>query len=132
LIAGYDDISLRLASRNFIVHHIGVIGAIACHRSERTVVLIKQVWHRRDITDIVRGQFHRDDLVAVGINREMELAPVPARSFAVLLFEPFTFAVYLETGAVDQQMQGLTTFNRFVRKCQIIPGTAECSCDPEF
>jgi hypothetical protein len=44
--------------------------------------------------------------VAVGINREMEFPPAPAGSFAVLLFEPFTFTVHLEAGAVDKQMQG--------------------------
>ena len=44
--------------------------------------------------------------VIIGINREMKLAPVPAGSFPVLLFEPFTFAVNLETGAIDEQLQG--------------------------
>jgi hypothetical protein len=112
--------------RNFIVNHIGVVGAISCYRCDRTVDLIKQLGHRRDITDIVRGQFDGDDLMAIGINREMEFAPVPTGSFAVLLLEPFTLAVHLGTGAVDQRMQRFTAFNRFRQKCQAIPTTAEC------
>jgi hypothetical protein len=91
-----DHISLGVTMGNFIVNHIGIIGSIACHRRNRTVDLIKQIRHRRDIADFVRSQFHRDDLVAVGINREMEFPPAPAGSFAVLLFEPFTLALVQE------------------------------------
>jgi hypothetical protein len=35
-------------------------------------------------------------------------------------------AEYLETGAVDEQMQGFAALNRFRQQCQAIPTTAEC------
>ena len=55
----------------------------------------------------------------------MEFPSVPAGPFAVLFFGPFTVAVHLETGAIDQQMQRFAAFNRFRQKCQAIPTTAE-------
>src|ERR1700683_2520095 len=80
-----DHISPRVTLGNFIIDHIGVVSAISGHRCDWTVDLIKQIWHRRDVADIVRGQLHCDDLVAIGINREMEFAPVPSGSFSMLL-----------------------------------------------
>jgi hypothetical protein len=63
--------------------------------------------------------------MAIGINCEMEFAPVPTGSFAVLLLEPFTLAIYLEAGAIDQQMQRFIAFNRFLQKREAIRTATE-------
>jgi hypothetical protein len=42
-----------------------------------------------------------------GINAEMQLTPPPARPDAVLLAQPFVFAVNLQACAVDKKMQRL-------------------------
>ena len=51
-----DHIGLGVTSRNFIVDHFGVVGSITSHRRDRTIDLIKQVWHRRDVADFVALQ----------------------------------------------------------------------------
>ena len=54
-----------------IVNRLAVIGAVSNHRGDRTLDLVEQVRQRRDIADIVRGQFHGGDLVCVGVDRKM-------------------------------------------------------------
>ena len=65
--------------------------------------------------------------MAICVNCEMEFVPVSTGSFAVLLFEPFTFTVNLQASAIDQQMQRFAALNRSLRKCQAI-GTAAERC----
>src|SRR6201990_2542452 len=120
-----DHVSLGVTPRNFIVNHFGVIGAIGGHRCDRTVDLIKQIRHHRDVADIVRRQLHCDDFVAIGIHREMKLAPASTKTLPVLLFMPFSFAVHLETRTIDQQMQGFATLNRFRQESQAIATATE-------
>jgi hypothetical protein len=62
---------------------------------KQTLNLIQQIRARRDVTNIIRGQFHRGDLLRLGIDREMQLAPAPARPDAVLLIQPFARALDL-------------------------------------
>jgi hypothetical protein len=50
---------------------------------------------------------------------------MPARSCSMLLFEPFTLAVNLETGAIDEQMRRFAPRNWFRQECQAITTTAE-------
>jgi hypothetical protein len=63
-----------------------------------SIDLIKEAWQFRDVANIIRRQFHRDDFMRIGIHSKMQLAPPPPRSDAVLL----AFAVNLQTSAVDQ------------------------------
>src|ERR1019366_3933325 len=46
--------------------------ASARHRADRTLDLVEQIRNRRDIADIVRGQFHGGYLVCIGVDRQMK------------------------------------------------------------
>ena len=45
----------------------------------------------------------------VSIHAKVKLAPPPVRPDTVLLIEPFAFAINLQTGAVEPEMQRLST-----------------------
>ena len=89
---------------NFIVNPISVVGTVSGNGCDWTVNLIKQIWHRGDVANIILRKFHGGNLVASGVNREMKLPPMAAGSFPVLFFQPVALAVDLETGAIDQKM----------------------------
>ena len=87
---------------NNAIDNLAVVRAICRHRRHVSIDLIKEVWQFPDVANIIRRQFHRDDLMRVGVDTEMQLAPSPSRSDAVFLIEPFALAVNLQTSAVDQ------------------------------
>src|SRR4029077_19460853 len=64
--------------------------------------------------------------MCASIHTEMKLPPPPTRPYAVLLIEPFAFAVYLEASAVDQEMQWLGVLDAFRQYRQPAAATAEC------
>src|ERR1700712_2339811 len=78
-----------------VVDRLPVIGAIGYHRTDLALNLVQQIRERRDIADIIRGQFHRGNLLRIGVNREMQLTPAPARPDPVLLIKPFALTVDL-------------------------------------
>ena len=106
----YSDLAIETGLALRLVLHLGLrqvegtLGSIVHLLGIDIKIPDHTTFSRRGVADIVRGQFHRDDLVTVGINREMKLAPVSAASFAVLFFEPFTLTVHFKTGAIDEQM----------------------------
>jgi hypothetical protein len=61
-----------------------------------------------------------------GIHAEVELVPSPARPNTVFLIEPFSFAICLEAGAVDQEMQWLSAVDVFRQYGQTAASPAEC------
>ena len=91
-----------MALGNNVVDGLAIVRAICRHRRNVNIDLIEEVWYHRDVADIIRRQFHRDDLMRVSIDTEMQLAPPAAGPDAVFLIEPFTLAVNLQTSAVDQ------------------------------
>jgi hypothetical protein len=102
-----DDIGFGMACRHGIVDGLSVIGAISDRGGNRPLHLIEQVRQGSDIADVICREVAGDDLLAPGINSNMELASAPARADAVLLVQPLSFAIDLEAGAVDQQMHRL-------------------------
>jgi hypothetical protein len=77
------------------------------------------------ITDIVQGQFHRDDSLRIGVDGEMQFAPASARPGPVLLVKPFAFAVDLHTFTVDKQMQRLVRPNALQQNLQLVATPTE-------
>jgi hypothetical protein len=82
---------------NNVVDDLAIVGPVCCHRRNVNIDLIKEVWHHRDVADIIRRQFHRDKLMRIGIDPKMQLAPPARGPDAVLLIEPFALAVNLQT-----------------------------------
>jgi hypothetical protein len=60
-----------------------------------------------------------------GVNPQVQLAPPRVRPNAVLLIEPFSLAVNLQTCAVDKKMQWLRTIKPHEQDCQATTATAE-------
>src|SRR5580692_4506305 len=90
-----------------IVDDFTVIRAIRDHRRNPNIDLIKQIRYFGNVTDIVRRQLHRDDFMRVGVHTKVQLAPTPAGANAMFLIKPLAFAIDLEAGTVDQEMQWL-------------------------
>ena len=73
-------------------------GPVAAHIMEPLHVLgpalhcrlVQQVRQCRDFTDIVGGHLRRGDFMRIGVDREMQLAPVPTRPDPTLLIEPLS------------------------------------------
>jgi hypothetical protein len=63
-------------------------------------------------------QFRGDDFVRVGVDAGMQLPPATARPAAMLLIQPFAFAVNLQATAVDQEMQRLVVVDPLRQDCQ--------------
>jgi hypothetical protein len=55
----------------------------------------------------------------------MELPPPPVCPDAVFLIEPFAFAIYFQTGAVDEEMDGFRAVNVLWKCCQPPSPTAQ-------
>jgi hypothetical protein len=59
-------------------------------------------------------------LARAGIGTEVQLALAPRRANTTLLIQPFAFAVNLQAGAIDKQMQGLLATGSPWRDCQAV------------
>jgi len=88
-----------------IVNGFAIIRPACRQRRDIGIALIEQFRKGGNVTDIIRGQFRRDDFMRVGIHAQMQLPPPAAQPDAVFLTEPFALAVNLEAGAVDEEMQ---------------------------
>jgi hypothetical protein len=78
-----------------IIDDLAIVRTVCCHRRNISIDLLKEVRQFRDVADIIRRQFHRDDFMRSGIHTEMQFAPPAAGPDAVLLIEPFALAVDL-------------------------------------
>jgi hypothetical protein len=108
-----DDCCFRVTLGNNVVDDLAIAGPVCCHRRNVNIDLIKEAWHHRDVADIIRRQFHRNDLMRVSIDTEMQLAPSAPGPDAVFLIEPFTLAVDFQTTAVDSRCSGSLRSIRF-------------------
>jgi len=77
------------------------------------------------VANVVRCQFHRDEFMRVGVHAKVKLPPTPVRPNTVLLIKPFAFAVNLETGTIDQEMQWFSAVNVLRQYCQAA-GSSAC------
>jgi hypothetical protein len=80
---------------NGVIDDLAIVRPVCRHRGNVSIDLFKEVRHHGDVADIVRRQFHRDNLMRVCIDTEMQLAPTPARADTMLPIEPFALAVDL-------------------------------------
>ena len=56
---------------NGVVDDLAIVRPVCRYRSNVGIDLFKEVWQFRDVADIIRRQFHRDDFMRVGINTEV-------------------------------------------------------------
>ena len=83
---------------------LAVVSPIADDRSQRAVDLVEQEADERCITLIGGCQGRRQDLAGVGIDREMQLPPGPARLAALLFQVPFAGHEDLQASAADHDL----------------------------
>src|SRR6476469_1968663 len=97
--AGRDDHCrgrVRLARGHGAVNRFAVVGAIGHDRGDGAGDLIEQRADQGGVALLDGGQLAGKDLAAVGIDREMEFAPGPLATLAMLLAQPLAGAVHLQ------------------------------------
>ena len=92
---------------NGIVNGFAIIRAVRRQRRNAGLDLIEQFGKFGNVADIIRRQFRGDDFMRVSIKAEVQLPLPAARPDAMVLIQPFTLAVNLQAGAVDEKMQRL-------------------------
>ena len=85
-----------------------VVGAVGGDAADLGIDLIEQWGHLRWISDIVFCEGRGHDPPDERVHRQMQLAPGAPRPCSVLFLQPFARALDLQSGAVDQQMDGST------------------------
>jgi hypothetical protein len=60
---------------NGVIDNLAIIRPVCRHRRNIGIDLIQEVRQSRDVADIVGRQFHRDNLMRIGIDTEMQFAP---------------------------------------------------------
>ena len=68
--------------------------------------LIEQFWQHGRVADIAGGELGGPDLQCSLVDPDVDLAPDPAFGTTVLAGVPLPFALDLDPGAIDQQVQG--------------------------
>src|SRR3954467_6406596 len=97
--AGRDDHCRgrgRLALGPGAGNGFAVVGPIGHDRGDGAGDLIEQRADQGGVTLLDCGQLGGKDLTAVGIDREMEFAPGPLATLAILLGQPLAGAVHLQ------------------------------------
>ena len=92
--------------RDRLVSRRSIIGAICCHLFDVSLYLIKQRPHLGRVSYFFLSERLSHDHAAGGVNGEMQFAPASACARAVLFLQPFASAVYFQSRAVDQYVQG--------------------------
>ena len=64
-----------------IVYSLAIIRAARCDRRDLRIDLVVQMRYFKDVANIVRSQFNRDDFIRVGIHAEVRPAPPRAHGF---------------------------------------------------
>jgi hypothetical protein len=70
--------------------------------------VVQQVWHYHRIADVVGGHADGSHLQRLGINADVQLAPLTS-TFRAMLLLPFAFAQELDARAGVQQIQSTRT-----------------------
>ena len=136
-----------MAFGDSVVDLVLIIGTVAGERGERIAELVKKRPGPRAVVNFLLRQLNGDDLAAVAIDADMQLAPGAPSGGAVLLDQPFAGAAQLQPGAVDEQVQGSAAElppqrhghrpgpaaqGRMVRHRQIEPKQADDGADQPF
>jgi hypothetical protein len=81
-----------------------VVRTVRRQGSNRAWDLVEQRADQGSVTVLGGRSFRGEDLTTVGIDRQLQLAPGPARLSAVLLELPFTDPEHSEAGAFDHHV----------------------------
>jgi hypothetical protein len=90
---------------NRLVDPILIVGAVSREGCDRVSNLVEQLIRQRRVIDLFLGEFDRDDLAALSIDADVQLAPGSAARGAVLFDQPLPGSAKFHAGAVDQEMQ---------------------------
>jgi len=84
-----------------------VVGAICRHATNLLILrnLAEKVRQHRRVADMASGDLDGSDLQRLLVDPEVDLAPDPPFGAAMLAYVPLAFALDLDAGAVDQQVQ---------------------------
>jgi hypothetical protein len=80
-----NDRRIATVSGDRVLSWLAVISAIGRELANRAVDLVEQRLHLRGIASILTGHDLCDDVAAIGIQRQVQLAPTPA-GFDTMLF----------------------------------------------
>ncbi len=93
-----------LALGHGAVDRLAIVSAVRDHGAEGSGDLLQQRTDLGGVTLVVARQLAGEDLAAVGINSQMEFAPLSPATLAMLLDEPLARAVDLQPGRVDHHV----------------------------
>ena len=101
------DHRLRISLGNRRMARLGVVGTVPTDAGNRLIgwYLLQQLEQHGRIAHAVVGHLDGPDLQRVGINTQVQLAPLAPVLGPVLLAFPFAFAKERNAGAVHQQFQ---------------------------
>ena len=90
-----------------IVAFACVVGPICCDAADFLVCrdLAEQVGQNRCIANVAPGDLNSPNLQCFLIDAKVDFAPDPPLRAAMLAGVPFAFALNLDAGAIDQQVQ---------------------------
>src|SRR5512135_42291 len=100
------DQGLGPARRQGVVDLGLVVRPVGGRFGDRPLDLIQQIAEHLGVGDTGLGDHRRLDLVALGVHRQVELAPGATLGRAVLADLPLPLAIELQPGAVDDQLEG--------------------------
>ena len=90
-----------------IVAFAGVVGAVCRDAADLLTLwdLVEKVGQDRCIANVASGDLDSPDFQGFLVNPEMDSAPDPPFGGPMLAGVPLTFALDLDPGAIDQQVQ---------------------------
>lgn len=100
------DRRVRTVSGDGLIGRVSVIGAIGRELIDRHVDLVEQRLHLRGVAGILVRHGVCDDVAAVGIQRQVQLAPSPTGFCCLLFFQPLACTVDLQACTVDEDVEG--------------------------
>ena len=100
-----DDRRVRTVSGDGLIGRVAVIGAIGRELIDRHVDLVEQWPNLRGVAAILVRHDVCDDITAVGIQRQVQLAPAPTGFGAMLFLQPLARALDLQPGTVDEDVK---------------------------
>jgi hypothetical protein len=100
----YHHLDVIVVCRDRLVGGSAIIRAIGCRPTNPVINLTEQRRHLGRIVGILIPQGLRHDHPAGSVDRQMQLAPRPARLRAMFRLQPLARSVDLQPGAIDQHV----------------------------
>ena len=94
------DSGIRITLGDRLADLVLIVGAVSGEGRNGIGELVEQCGSPRGIVDIFLGQRDRNDLAALGIDADMQLAPRSAAGRSMLFNQPFAGPAELQAGAV--------------------------------